>query len=140
VIQVVLGEKQWEEKGKAIGMSIKSIGPEGCRMEQTFTSEVKGFGRFPSGRNMGTVEVVQAHDGSSSGTAQGIFTSKDGDMVFWKGYFFGKREKGKDKSFGILKSWTTSKKLAWMNRSIAALESIADPKTMEMTDTGYEWK
>jgi hypothetical protein len=138
--KLVLGKKQWEEKGKTVGMSIKSIGPEGIRMEQTFTSVVNGFGRFPSGTNMGTGEIVIAPDGSFSGNGQGICTSKDGEAVTWKIYLFGKREKGKDKSFGIVKFWTASKKLAWLNGTIHALEGIGDPKTMEVTDTGYEWK
>ena len=137
---MVLGEKLWEEKGKSIGMSIKSVGPEGVHMEQTFTTVAKGFGRSPSGTNMGTLDLVQAPDGSESGSGQGIFTSQDGDVVVWKAYFFGRLEKGKDKSFGMVKFMTTSPKLAWMNKVIAAMEGVADLKTMEMTNTGYEWK
>jgi hypothetical protein len=140
VIKLVFGEKQWEEKGKTVGMSIKSIGPEGVRMEQTFTSAVKGFGRFPSGTNMGSGEVVIAPDESFSGSGQGIFTSEDGDAGMWKIYMFGKREQGRDRSFGIVKFWTSSQKLAWLNGFIAAIEGVGDPKTMEVSDTGYEWK
>jgi hypothetical protein len=140
VRKLVLGEKRWEEKGKAIGASIKSVGPEGCHMEETFTTVVKGFGRGPSGTNMGTLDFVQAPDGGSSGSGQGIFTSQSGDTVAWKIHFFGRREKGKDRSFGIVKWWTASKKLAWMNGAIGVVEGIADPKTMELSATGYEWK
>jgi hypothetical protein len=140
VRKLVLGEKQWEEKSKAVGMSVKSIGPEGVRFEHTFTGTIKGFGRFPSGTNMGTVDFVVAPDESFSGSGQGIFTSQGGEAVTWKIHLFGKREKGKDKSFGILKFWTTSKKLAWLNGTIHALEGIDDPKTMEGSDTGYQWK
>ena len=140
VRKLVLGEKQWEEKSKAVGMAVKSIGPEGARFEHTFTSTVKGFGRFPSGTNMGTIDFVVAPDGSSSGNGQGIFTSQSGEAVTWKIHLFGKREKGKDKSFGILKFWTASKKLVWLNGTIHALEGISDPKTMEGSDIGYSWK
>jgi hypothetical protein len=140
VRKLVLGEKLWEEKGKAVGMSVKSIGPEGVHMEETFATVVKGFGRGPSGTNMGTMESVVGPDGGSSGSGQGIFTSQDGDVVTWKIYFLGKREQGKDRSFGIVKWWTASQKLAWMNNTIAAFEAIADPKTMEVSSTGYEWK
>ena len=137
---MVLGEKIWEQKGKVIGMSIKSIGPEGVHMEQTFTSTVKGFGRNPNGTNMGTLDLVQAADGSSSGSGQGIFTSQDGDSVAWKFYFLGKMEEGKSRAVGIIKFMTASQKLAWMNKTIATLEGISDTKTMEMSATGYEWK
>jgi hypothetical protein len=140
VKKLVLGEKFSEEKGKAIGMSIKSIGLEGAHMEQTFTSVVKGFGRFPSGTNLGTLDVIQASDGGFSGSGQGIFTSQDGDTVTWKLYFFGRLEQDKNRAFGIAKFWTASQRLAWMNKTIAAFESIADPKTMELSATGYEWK
>jgi hypothetical protein len=140
VRRLVLGEKLWEEKGKAIGMSIKSIGPEGVRMEQTFTTVCKSFGRFPNGTNMGTVDFVQAPDGGYSGSGQGIFASQDGDAVTWKMYFLGTSEAGKGRDFGIVKFWTTSQKLAWMNKVIAAFEAVSDTKTMELSATGYEWK
>jgi len=35
---------------------------------------------------------------------------------------------------------TSSQKLAWLNGTIHAIEGISDPKTMEGSDTGYEWK
>jgi hypothetical protein len=41
---LVLGEKMWEEKGKVIGVSVKSVGPEGVRIEENFASEIKGLG------------------------------------------------------------------------------------------------
>jgi hypothetical protein len=33
-----------------------------------------------------------------------------------------------------------AQKLAWLNKTVAALEGIGDTKTMEGSDTGYEWK
>jgi hypothetical protein len=41
----------WEEKGKVIGVSVKSVGPEGVRMEETFATEVKGLGRVAAWKN-----------------------------------------------------------------------------------------
>jgi hypothetical protein len=108
VRKLVFGKKLWEEKVKTIGMSIKSIGPEGVRMEETATTVLKGFGRFPSGTNMGTMNAVHAPDGGFSGSGQGIFTSQDGDVVTWKFYFFGRLEQGKHRTFGIVKFWTAS--------------------------------
>jgi hypothetical protein len=139
---LVLGEKLWEEKGKAIGMSIKSIGPEGVRMEMTFTSATKGFGRDTGldGTNMGTMEFVQAPEGGFSGSAQGIWTGLDGETVVWKCYSLGKTEAGKSKGVNIIQFMTTSKKLARMNGAIAVFEGITDMKTMEISGTGYEWK
>jgi hypothetical protein len=45
-----------------------------------------------------------------------------------------------DRVSWILRQWTASQKLAWMNKTISAIESFDDPKTMEFNATGYEWK
>ena len=137
---MVLGEKMWEEKGKIIGISVKSVGPEGVRMEETFASEAKGLGRAPSGRNIGTLDLIETPGGFFSGTGQGMFTTQDGDVVVWKCYSLGKMEAGKYKSVNIIQFMTTSKKLSWMNGFIAVDEGISDPITMELSGTGYEWK
>jgi hypothetical protein len=44
-------------------------------MEMTFVTEIKSLGRFPSGRNIGTMDVVEGSGGFFSGTGQGIFTT-----------------------------------------------------------------
>jgi len=137
---LVLGEKMWEEKGKIIGMSVKSVGSEGVRMEETFASDIKGLGRVPSGRNVGTLDISESPGGFFSGTGQGLFTTQDGDVVVWKVYSIGKLEAGKSKSVNILRFMTTSQKLSWMNSYIAVDEGITDPMTMDISGTGYEWK
>ena len=140
VRKLVLGEKLWEEKGKAIGVSIKSIGPEGVHVEETYATEVKSLGRAPNGRNMATLDIVETPNGSFSGTGQGIFMTVDGDSVAWKCYFLGKSVAGKSKSVNIIQFMTTSQKLSWMNGLIAVEEADGDSKTMEIDGTGYEWK
>jgi hypothetical protein len=137
---LVLGEKLWEEKGKVTGVSVKSVDSEGVHMEETFASEFKGIGRFPSGRNMGTMNIVVRPDGHSSGTGQGICTTQNGDMMVWKCYALSKPEAGKDKNITIIQLMTTSQKLSWMNSLLIVYESIGDMKTMEFSSTGYEWK
>jgi hypothetical protein len=140
VRKLILGEKMWEEKGKIMGISVKSVGPEGVRMEETFATEVKGLGRVPSGRNIGTMDILETSGGFFSGTGQGIFTTQDGDSVVWRCYSLGKLEAGKSKSVNIIQFMTTSQKLSWMNGSVAIDEGITDPMTMELSGTGYEWK
>lgn len=137
---MVLGEKLWEEKGKVIGMSVKSVGPEGIHLEQTFASEIKGLGRMPSGANMGTLDAIQGPDGGFSGTGQGMFTSVDGDISTWKIYFFGKVEGAKNRSMGIVRFESASERISWMKGLVAWMEAVGDNKTGESTDTGYEWK
>ena len=140
VRKLVLGEKIAEERGKVIGMSVKSIGPEGVHMEETFATEVKGLGRAPSGRNIGTMDLIEVPGGFFSGTGQGYLVTQDGDSVVWKCYSMGKSEAGKYKSVNIIQFMTTSQKLSWMNGYIAVDEGMSDPKTMELSSTGYEWK
>jgi hypothetical protein len=89
---LVLGEKIFEVKGKVTGVSIKSKGPEGVRVEENVAAEVKGFGRFPSGRNIGAMELVTTPDSNASGTGQVTFTSQEGDSAVWKFYVLGKIE------------------------------------------------
>ena len=137
---MVLGKKLWEEKGKITGMSVKSIDSEGAHIEETLASEFKGLGRFPSGGNMGTMNVVGRPDGFYSGTGQGICTTQNGDMFVWKCYALSKTEAGKDKGPAIIQLMTTSQKLSWMNSLLVVYESIGDMKTMEFSGTGYEWK
>ena len=137
---MVLGEKIGEEKGKVIGVSIKAIDSEGIHVEETLASEVKGFGRFPGGRNMGTLNMVETPSGGVSGTGQGIVTSQDGDIVAWKCYVLGKSQAGKTNGVAIIQFMTTSQKLSWMNGLIIVEETVADSKTMEFSGTAYEWK
>ena len=137
---LALGEKIGEAKGKYTGMRVKSIGPEGIRMESDFVSENKGFGRFPSGRNMGTLDIIDTPSGISSGTGQGMFTTLDGDSIVWKCSTLGKTAEGKTKSVVIVHFMTTSPKFSWMNSFFMVSEGISDMKTMEFTETDYEWK
>ena len=137
---MALGKKLWEEKGKITGMSVKSIDSEGAHIEETLASEFKGLGRFPSGRNMGTINIVARPDGFHSGTGQGICTTQNGDMFVWKCYALSKTEAGKDKGPAIIQLMTTSQKLSWMNSLIVFYEYIGDMKTLEYSATAYEWK
>jgi len=135
-----LGEKIAEEKGKAISMSVKSVGPEGVHTEVSFVSQVKGFGRFPSGRDMGTISGLERPGGIFSGTAQGTKLTTDGDSVVWKAYIIGKVEGGKRKDLSIIEFMTTSQKLSWMNGFVAVEEAVPDLVTMEFSGIAYEWK
>jgi hypothetical protein len=138
--KLVFGEKIAEEKGKIVGFSVKSVGPEGVHIEENFASEVKGLGRFPSGRDMGTLNIVLRSGGVFSGTGQGTKTTQDGDSAVWKCYLIGKPEEGKHKCVIIIEFMTASQKLSWMNGLIAIEDAILDPITRELSGTAYEWK
>ena len=47
---MVLGEKLFEESGNIIGLKITRVHPiEGVTTEVSFTSEIRGEGKYPSG-------------------------------------------------------------------------------------------
>ena len=51
--------------GNAQGFKVTRVHPvEETKMEVSFISEIKGFGKFPSGRNIGSdVMTLHAHRG-----------------------------------------------------------------------------
>ncbi|MDQ3837378.1 MAG: hypothetical protein M3270_10680 [Thermoproteota archaeon] len=56
---MTFGEKLFEEIGSLAGFKITRAHPiEGIVMELSFTSEIKGYGKFPSGKNIGSVGYV----------------------------------------------------------------------------------
>jgi hypothetical protein len=52
---MALGEELFEESGNITGVKVTRVHPiEGITMEVSFTSEIRGIGRFPSGKNLGS--------------------------------------------------------------------------------------
>jgi hypothetical protein len=71
---MVLGEILFEESGNVTGFKVTKVHPmEGVTMEVSFTSEIKGIGRFPSGKNLGSGTVTQYPHGIVDGSYQGSF-------------------------------------------------------------------
>jgi len=136
---LALGEKVAEEKGKAIGMSIKSIGPEGMTVEVSVATEIKGFGRHPGGRNMGTLTVLQGPN-TSSITGQGVVVTTDGESLPWHASGIGKRVGNRVKGISLVNFSTSSQKYSWVNDVLLVLDSEASADFSELSDTAYEWK
>jgi hypothetical protein len=138
-----LGEKLFEETGNVTGFKVTKVHPiEGVTMEVSFTSEIRGIGRFPSGKNLGSGIMTQySHrivDQSNQGS---IMTAEGGDQFMWWAHGKGKVvEGGKIKGLIIVTGFTNSQKLGWMNNLIMALESEFDPASQKFKITGYEWK
>ena len=56
---MALGKKLFEETGKVVGFKVTRVHPiEGMTMEVSFTSEIKGFSNYPSGRNVGSGTIT----------------------------------------------------------------------------------
>ena len=109
-----LGEKAIEETGHLTGFKIIKVHPiEGTVMEISFVSDTKGFGRHPSGKNIGSGIIKQYPNGMTDTSLQGITTTTDGgDQIFFWAHQKGKLvEGGKEKGFGKLSTFPHSQRL-----------------------------
>jgi len=139
---MALGEKLFEESGKVLGFKVTRVHPvEGTTMEVSFTSEIKGFGKFPSGRNVGSGIMTQYPHGVEDASYQGtIMTAEGGEQFIWWAHEKSKLEDGgKFKGMVMVSGFTNSEKLSWMNRLIMILESEFDPTALQFRTTAYEW-
>ena len=139
---MALGEKLFEESGIVTGVNITKVHPiEGVTMELSFTSEIKGIGRFPSGKNMGSGIMTQYPHGIVDASWKGVLTTTEGEQYLWWAHEEDKVEEDeKVKGLVILTGFTNSQKLSWMNSLIMANESEFDPVFQKISVTGYKWK
>jgi hypothetical protein len=139
---MALGEKLFEESGSVTGFKVTKVHPiEGVTMEVSFTSEIRGTGRFPSGKNLGSGIMTQYPHGIVDQSNQGSIMTAESDQFIWWAHGKGKVvEGGKVKGLIIVTGFANSQKLAWMNNLIMALESEFDPESKKFKITAYEWK
>lgn len=140
---MALGEKLFEETGQATHFRITKVHPvEGTTTEVSFTSDLKGIAKFPSGKNMGSGVVTQYPHGVVDGSYQGKLNTTDGDQIVWWAHEKGRVvDGGKVKSLIMVSAFTTSQKLStWINSLIMALEAERDPATHYSKAVAYEWK
>ena len=116
-------------------------------VEVSFTSEIKGMGRFPSGKNIGSGIITQYPHGIVDGSYHGSlmitaeYSGDSRDHFLWWAYEKTKEtEGGKFKGLTMLTGFTNSQKLSWMNNLIMALELETNPKSQKFNATAYEWK
>jgi hypothetical protein len=142
---MALGEKLFEESGNVVGFRVTRVHPiEGTTMEVSFTSEIKGFGKFPSGRNIGSGTMTQYPHGVVDASYQGTLMTgtEEGEQFMWWAHEKSKVVEGSGKTKGLVmvSGFTNSQKLSWMNSLIMALESEFDPGAMKFRTTAYEWR
>jgi hypothetical protein len=146
-IDMALGEKLFEESGGVMGFKVTKVHPiEGVTMEVSFTSEIRGIGRFPTGKNLGSGIITQYPHGIVDGSYQGsMMTTAQGDssdeqFVWWAHEKTKMVEGGKFKGLTMMTGFTNSQKLSWMNNLIIALDLETDPESQKFKATAYEWK
>jgi hypothetical protein len=110
-------------------------------MEVSFTSEITGSGRFPSGRNLGSGTMTRYPHGIVDQSNQGSVMTNEGDQFVWWAHGKSKViEGGRVKGLIIVTGFTTSQKLSWMNNLIIALDLESDPESQKFKATAYEWE
>jgi hypothetical protein len=123
-LSMALGEKLFEESGNVTGFKVTRVHPiEGVAMEVSFTSEIRGIGRFPSGKNLGSGTMTHYTHSIVDQSNQGSLMTTEGDQFMW--WAHGKVkvvEGGKVKGLIIVTGFANSQKLAWMNNLIMALD------------------
>lgn len=137
-----LGEKLFEESGNITGVKITKVHPvEGVTTEVSFTSKIRGEGRYPSGENLGSGIMTKYPHGIIDGTWQGSLMITNEDQFMWWAHEKSKvLEGGKIKGLTIITGYTKSQKLSWMNSLILAVELDGSVSSLEFKATGYEWK
>ena len=140
---MALGEKLFEESGNITGLKIIKVHPiEGVTTEISFTSEIKGESRFPSGQNIGSGTLTKYPHGIIDATWHGsLMSSENGDQFMWWAHEKSKVvEGGNIKGLNIMTGFTNSQKLSWMNNLIIALEISGSVFSQIFKATGYEWR
>ena len=139
---MVLGEKLFEEMGKVTSANIESVHPvEGVKMQVSFASDIKGLGKFPSGKNLGSGRMTQYPHGIVDGEYRGVVTTTEGEQFFWWAHEKSKVvEGGKVRGLVIVTGFAGSPKIAWANNLIIAIDSEFDPAMQQFRGTAYEWK
>ena len=133
-----MGEKWFEEKGKMTMTYIESIDMNGIVMKQSFESDLKGMGKFPSGKNMGSGTIMVKPSGKAHGKWQGILMTADGEMVTWHGKGQSARNGPNVKGVMLISFMTMSEKLKWMNMATVVMDITGD--MTQFTGVGSEWK
>jgi hypothetical protein len=111
---MALGEKLFEESGNVTGFKVTRVHPiEGVAMEVSFTSEIRGIGRFPSRKNLGSGTMTHYTHSIVDQSNQGSLMTTEGDQFMWWAHGEGKVvEGGKVKGLIIVTGFANSQKLA----------------------------
>ncbi|MEO9321818.1 MAG: hypothetical protein ABI361_14220 [Nitrososphaera sp.] len=140
---MAFGEKLFEETGKVTNMSVESVHPvEGTKMKVNFVSEIRGFGNFPSGRNIGSGTINQYPHGVWDASYQGVIITQGGDHYMWWAHEKSRTSEDGSKVRGLvtITGYTQSQKLASLNKLIIVAEVEFNPAALEFSAIGYEWK
>jgi hypothetical protein len=138
---MALGQKLFEEVGKISGFKVAKVHPlEGVTTEISFTSDIKGVGRYPGGKNLASGTITKYPHGIIDGSWQGTLTTELGEQFMWWSHEKSKvLEGGEIKGLNVTTGFTNSQKLSWMNNLIIVIELSGSIFSDEFSAIGYEW-
>ena len=138
---MTIGQKLFEEIGKITDFKVVKVHPlEGVKTEVSFTSDIKGIGRYPSGKNLASGTITKYSHGIIDGTWQGALTNEQGEQFLWWAHEKSKvLQNGKIRGLNLATGFTNSQKLSWMNSLIIVIELSGSIFSDEFSAIGYEW-
>lgn len=137
---MALGQKLFGEVGKISGFKVAKVHPLEVTTEISFTSDVKGVGRYPSGKNLASGTITKYPHGIIDGSWQGTLTIELGEQFMWWSHEKSKvLEGGEIKGLNVTTGFTNSQKLSWMNNLIIVIEIFGSVFSDEFSAIGYEW-
>ena len=139
---MVLGKKLFEESGRITSFKITRVHPiEGVTTEASFTSDIKGIEKFPSGKNLGSGTMTRYPHGIIDATWQGTFMTEKGEQFMWWGHEKSKvLNEGKIRGLNMVTGFTNSQNLSWMNNLIIMVDLVGSVISDEFTATAHEWE
>jgi len=133
----MLGEQIGEARGKRIVRRVLSSEPP--KVEVSFEDAGQMLGIDVSG--FGTYTAVVRSDGTLYGDGEGVYITRDGETLAWKGSALGKFTSGGGLSYrGILYYRTASSKLARLNSVAGVFEYDVDEEKGSTHAKVWEWK
>ncbi len=142
ILDMALGQKLFEEVGKITNFKLTKVHPlEGVTTEVSFTSDIKGIGRFPSGKNLGSGTMTKYPHGIIDAAWCGtLTTTQNAEQFLWWAHEKSKvLENGKIRGINLVTGFTNSQKLSWMNNLIIVVELAGSVSSEEFCAIAYEW-
>ena len=138
---MTLGQKLFEEVGKISGLKVLKVHPlEGVTTEITFMSDIKGIGKYPSGKNLASGTITKYPHGIIDGSWQGTLTTELGEQFMWWSHEKSRVVEGDQiKGINVTTGFTNSPELSWMNNLIIVIELYGSVSSDEFSAVGYEW-
>ena len=138
---MTLGQKLFEEVGKISSFKVTKVHPfEGVTTEVSFTSDIKGIGKFPSGKNLASGAMTKYPHGIIDATWHGILTTQNAEQFMWWAHEKRKvSEDGKIRGLNLVTGFTNLQKLSWMNSLFIVVELAGSVYSEEFSASAYEW-